>query len=257
MPGPLQRDPIYQQLNDRLQAALVEGFDVGDRFLTERQISESFGVSRATANKALAGLVSQGQLEFRRGVGTFVRQAAINYNLRSLVSFTDQAKVAGKRPSTELLRFELLPVGAGPKEIRETLGLSPTGRLRELVRLRLADGEPVIHEHRYVAHRLCPKLTKQQACGSLYEAWTSRHGLEVSGAEETIRAVGLDEAIAGALRVAPQTPALQVCAIGYADEERPLWWELTHYVGDLYEFQSRLGPVRGSSPARGVLRERA
>ncbi|MFN9913156.1 MAG: GntR family transcriptional regulator, partial [Pirellulaceae bacterium] len=45
-----------------------------DRFLTEREIADRFGVSRPTANKALASLVSEGLLEFRRGVGTFVQR---------------------------------------------------------------------------------------------------------------------------------------------------------------------------------------
>jgi DNA-binding GntR family transcriptional regulator len=47
---------------------------LGERLLTERQICERFGVSRATANKALSNLVSEGVLEFRKGVGTFVRE---------------------------------------------------------------------------------------------------------------------------------------------------------------------------------------
>jgi DNA-binding GntR family transcriptional regulator len=56
---------------------------VGDRFLTERQVSEQFGVSRATANKALANVVAEGVLEFRKGVGTFVREPLLDYDLRA------------------------------------------------------------------------------------------------------------------------------------------------------------------------------
>jgi GntR family transcriptional regulator len=59
----LERSPVYQQLNARLRASLAKDYRNGDRFLTEREISESFRVSRATANKALASLVSEGVLE--------------------------------------------------------------------------------------------------------------------------------------------------------------------------------------------------
>ena len=53
-----------------------------DQFLTEREVAEKFQVSRATANKSLASLVSEGFLEFRKGVGTFVRRDVIDYDVR-------------------------------------------------------------------------------------------------------------------------------------------------------------------------------
>lgn len=71
----LVRDPIYQQLNELLQKLIHEGeFKRGQQFLTEREVSERFGVSRVTANKALSHLVVEGVLEFRKGVGSFVRE---------------------------------------------------------------------------------------------------------------------------------------------------------------------------------------
>jgi DNA-binding GntR family transcriptional regulator len=77
----------------------------GRKFLTEREICGRYSVSRPTANKALSNLVSEGLLEFRKGVGTFVQGRALAYNLRALVSFTDKAIAACKQPSTEVLQF--------------------------------------------------------------------------------------------------------------------------------------------------------
>src|SRR5215471_10201994 len=103
----LIKEPIYQQLNAQLRAFIASGqCAIGSKFLTERQICEQYEVSRATANKALSNLVSEGLLEFRKGVGTFVRGRSLDYNLRALVSFTDKAIAAGKRPTTEVLQFE-------------------------------------------------------------------------------------------------------------------------------------------------------
>ena len=92
----LMREPIYQQLNQLLRSLIrsVE-FPVGGQFLTERQVSERFEVSRATANKALSNLVAEGLLTFRKGVGTFVSAQSMDYNLRTLVSFTEEALAAG------------------------------------------------------------------------------------------------------------------------------------------------------------------
>ena len=101
----LVRIPVYQQLNQRLRSALAAKYRSGDQFLTEREVAEKFQVSRATANKSLASLVSEGFLEFRKGLGTFVRRDVIDYDVCSLVSFTEKARAAGKKPSTELLTF--------------------------------------------------------------------------------------------------------------------------------------------------------
>jgi len=107
MVSSLVKEPIYQQLNNHLRLVIGSGESpVGSQFLTERQICERYGVSRATANKALSNLVSEGLLEFRKGVGTFIRGRALDYNLRALVSFTDKARAAGKEPSTEVIQFE-------------------------------------------------------------------------------------------------------------------------------------------------------
>ena len=104
----LVKKPIYQQMNQLLRSLIDSGeFHVGDQFPTEREICERFEVSRATANKALSNLVSEGLLEFRKGVGTFVRGKPMDYNLRALVSFTEEALASGKKPATRLLRFKI------------------------------------------------------------------------------------------------------------------------------------------------------
>lgn len=250
----LQRSPVYQQLNDRLRTALATEYQFGDQFLTEREIAERFEVSRATANKALASLVSEGLLEFRRGVGTFVRRDVIDYDVRSLVSFTDKARAAGKKPSTELKTFGKLDAAAADKSVLDALGLDTESVLWELERVRFADGTPVIFEHRYIVERHCPKLTKSQAEGSLYHAWTEKHNLQIVGADEVIRAVLLTPAEAKLLGVRGRSPALEVISVGFLENNQPLWWERTLYRADQYEFHSRLGPIQSATPARGQLR---
>ena len=109
----LVREPIYQQLTTRLRQLVRSGeFPPGSQFLTERQIAERFGVSRSTANQSLASLVSEGQLDFRKGVGTFVRESRLDYDLRSLVSFTDKARASGAAPSTRVLAFSRIEARA-------------------------------------------------------------------------------------------------------------------------------------------------
>lgn len=65
--NPLHRAPIYHQRNERLRGLVAAGsFQAGEKFFKEREVSEPFGVSRVTANKAHSQFVVAGLLEFHR-----------------------------------------------------------------------------------------------------------------------------------------------------------------------------------------------
>ncbi|HEX5323508.1 MAG TPA: GntR family transcriptional regulator [Capsulimonadaceae bacterium] len=250
----LIKEPIYQQLNEVLRQTIRAGqYRAHDRFLTEREISEKYGVSRATANKALSSLVAEGLVEFRKGIGTFVRSSALDYDLRSLVSFTDQAKAAGKTPSTVVVAFQAMTAESASSEVREKLGVSEDEELYSMKRVRLADSVPVIYERRHLVARHCPGLTEKLAQGSLYALWTDRYKLAIAGAEEIIRAVILTDEETRHLAVERGAAGLLVTSVGYLKGENPLWYEQTVYRSDAYEFRNRLGPIRTAGPATGAL----
>jgi len=237
----LIKEPIYQQLNGQIRLLIASGeCPIGSKFLTERQICERYGVSRATAKKALSNLVSEGLLEFRKGVGTFVRGRTLDYNLRALVSFTDKAIAAGKKPSTEVLQFETVLAVDVLDDVPETLRVSPSDSLYYMERLRLADGLPVILEKRYIVAEYCPNLTSQDVGGSLYALWVNRYHLPIEAADESIRAVNTRGSDARMLKLRDGAAGMLITSVGYLAAGRPLWFERTLYRGDSYEFQNRL-----------------
>jgi GntR family transcriptional regulator len=245
------RDPIYQQLNQELRRLLRGGgFASGAKFLTEREVGAKFAVSRATANKALSNLVSEGLLEFKKGVGTFVKSGGLDYDLQALVSFTDRAKAAGKKPETKILAREVIAAGGLPPAAARALG---PGRAVYMERLRLADAVPVILERRWVATAHCPGLERAHLADSLYALWIGKYGLRLEGADQSIRAVGIVRGDARLLRVRAGAAALLVTSTGYLEGGEPLWFERTLYRGDAYEFQNRIGGLRSARPAIGAL----
>ncbi len=249
----LVRDPVYQQLNRALRR-LVGGrrFGAGDRFLTEREVCREFSVSRPTANKALSTLVAEGILEFRKGVGTFVLGGALDYDLRSLVSFTERARAAGKRPATRVLESDIVPARLIPAEAARALRLEREDLACFMARLRTASGVPVILERRWVAASLCPGLERANLAGSLYALWTDRYRLKVEGADQTIRAVRIGAGEARRLGTPVGAAGLLAVSTGFLEGGRPLWFERTLYRGDAYEFRNRLGGIRRTGPAVGA-----
>ena len=157
--GNIIKDPIYQQLNRILRELIASGeFKTGDQFLTERKICEKYDVSRATANKALSNLVSEGILEFKKGVGTFVADKVFDFDLRSLISFTNITKETGKKPDTKVLQFEMLTGKLVDPKIALDLNISSDDNVYYVERLRLVDKMPSILERRYINEKFCPGI---------------------------------------------------------------------------------------------------
>ena len=71
-PRPRERlaDSIYGQL---LEGIATGNHSVGDKLPTEKQLSESFAVSRPVIREALTRLQSDGFIAARQGAGTYVR----------------------------------------------------------------------------------------------------------------------------------------------------------------------------------------
>jgi GntR family transcriptional regulator len=264
--GRIVKEPIYQQLSGALRQVLCDGkFNPGQRFWTEREVCSRYDVSRATANKALANLVSEGLLEFRKGVGTFVRGGLLGADLQSLVSFTAQARAAGQTPETKVLALRRTTNSAeidwpgagsggaagGPRHLWPAS--QPDTPLWYTERLRLVADRPVILERRYIDATLCPDLTEADLAGSLYALWTDRFELHLGGANQAIRAVCLRGPDAAMLGSDAGAAALLVVAVGTLATGQPLWHERTLYRGDAYELHNRIGGSAPASPAQGAL----
>ena len=244
----------YELTHRSLRSLIREGdYAEGAQFLTEREVSRRFEVSRVTANKAISRLVTEGILEIRRGAGTFVRSEVLDYDLRNLVSFTEKARAAGKKPTTQVLDFRKSTAAEWGADLNSGVKVNPDEPLFFLERLRLADDTPVIHERRWIVARHCPKLSQADVTGSLYSAWTDKHALLITGADEVIHATNLSTKQAALLDVLPQTAALLVLSIGFIEDDKMLWWEETLYRTDRYEFRSRMRGLETSHPAVGRL----
>ena len=233
----LVREPMYQQINDILRALLKTGeFAQGDRFLTERQIAERFQVSRPTANKVLGGMVSEGLLQFKKGVGTFVYSPSLDYDITAPVSFTQKVQDAGKTPTTRVLEFKRIAASEAGAEVEAKLHVW-NQELFAITRLRLADRVPVVLDRRWVSTSIFPGLTRSELRGSFFALCQEKYGLKISETNQSIRAVKLMGQDAKLLQMRSGSPAFLVSAIVYSGP-RPAWWEMTLYRGDMYEFHT-------------------
>ena len=70
----IQKKSATQLTIEHLQSYFMkDSVQVGDRFPTEKSLCESLGVGRGTVREAIKVLVSQGYVEIRPGLGTYIK----------------------------------------------------------------------------------------------------------------------------------------------------------------------------------------
>jgi len=75
--------PIYRQLRDRVAAMILDGeLKEGDPLPSVRTVSAEYRVNPLTVLKGYQGLVDEGVVEARRGLGMFVKEGAAKLLLR-------------------------------------------------------------------------------------------------------------------------------------------------------------------------------
>ncbi len=241
MRGMIETRSVTAQLVEHFQQEFASGqWRAGQQFPSERMVASKYRISRTSANKAVAILVSEGWLEIRRGQGTFVTERpGLLASLRRLDSFTDYARAQGFVPKTLVVSLERMPAGRADARVRAALCLEETGRLLRMERVRLADEDPVIFEERWLPAQLYPRLTLRHCEGSFYGLARQRYDLQLAREEVVVRA---KLPCAPAQKVLnPARPCLWIEGTGYLEDDRPAWYQQLQCDGDRFALSTSLG----------------
>lgn len=105
------RQPIYQQLADRLAEQLLDGEPPeGEALPSVRTLAGLYLLNPLTVNRALQALGDAGVLETRRGVGLYVRPGA-----REKLRATERERFLNEE--WPRLRARLKRLGVGPAQL--------------------------------------------------------------------------------------------------------------------------------------------
>ena len=129
--------PYHYQLRELLRDEVASGrWEVGERLPSERELCETFNLSRTTIREAIDALVNEGLLRREKGRGTFIAEPKITEKwLEAPDSFTESMLQQGYQIETRVMN---LSVNSAPYKVS-----------REL---RLRSAEPVIVLDRIAAH---------------------------------------------------------------------------------------------------------
>ncbi len=226
--------PLYRQLMQKLRADIAAGvYPVHSRIPAESELTETYRVSRVTVRKALAELTREGLLKRMQGKGTFVCSPRIRKSLRDVTSFHEACRHMGCQPGTAVIS---MGYAAADADTADDLLLSGAGtQVVEIVRLRMADNQPVMLEtNRFPVQY--DALLREDLTGSLYAA-LEKLGVEAASGEHEISLCYAAPAEARMLGVAQGTALLRLDETIYDQHGAPL--HTSHQVirGDRFTFR--------------------
>jgi len=231
--------PLYHQLYQILRGHILGGeWQPGDMIPPESELVERYGVSRTTVRQVFDLLANDGLIYRQQGRGTFVAHPTVEQALVRIVNFTEDMRMRGCAPSSQVLFAGLVPA---PEDIAEKLLIRPGEELARLERLRLADGEPMSVEESHLVHRHCPGILQgDYQSNSLREALAQGYGIRWTHARQSIRAVPAPGRLAHLLRIKPRSALLFIERVSYAQDNLPLEFLRIYYRADRYVLYSEL-----------------
>lgn len=232
--------PLYRQIQSDLRERIVSGeLAPGSRLETEQGLMARYEVSRATVRQALAGLVTEGLVEIRRGLGTYVRKGAMEHRLGGFYTYSREIERHGMRPGT---RVRSLRVESADARVAAMLEIEPGDEVVALARIRLADDEAIVTEISYLPSERFAGLERVDfSRRSLYDTLTADFGVRPVRARETFEPVLMTAAEAAELSGHPGNPALRVERTTFDAEGRVIEYCLSTLRVDRYHYSVELG----------------
>ncbi|WP_371017728.1 GntR family transcriptional regulator [Pseudalkalibacillus sp. JSM 102089] len=233
-----KRIPLYLQLmDDIIKKIELQKYREQEKLPSERELCEMYGMSRITVRQAMQELESEGFIYKQHGKGTFVAPKSYSQNLVKLYSFTEEMRKIGKIPTSKVLSFEIMKIEG---DIGNKIGLEKDEEVYKVVRLRLADEEPLMYETSYMPVSKFPGLT-QETLDTLpmYEVFYNDYGVLVNKAVESFSPTLIREDEAESLQTTTQQTAMLIKRFAYSNEEI-VEYTVTVARGDKFEYTIEL-----------------
>ncbi|MEW9094926.1 MAG: GntR family transcriptional regulator [Clostridiaceae bacterium] len=139
--------PIYIQLKEEIVKKVKEGtYEVDTQIPTEKEFMEKYKIGRATVREAITGLVREGYLYRKQGIGTFVARKEPAIGFEPLISLTYSLKVRGISPKNIIDESKVITLD---NELCKKLKWERNQDCYYLRRIRLAEKLPIAIEESY------------------------------------------------------------------------------------------------------------
>jgi GntR family transcriptional regulator len=236
--------PLYLQVRNILIRRLGDGFSLGDRFPTEHQLCDEFGVSRETVREALRGLESDGLIARHRGKGTFVARLPDTAQDERLTGIAENFTELKLNTDVEVIKAGVESV---PARIATALRIERGDQLFRIRRLRRVDNEPLACHDAFLPCEFGAKLARLDLTHTtLFRELRQTLGLKLVEIYLHIDAMTADVVLAKLLKIEAGMPILVTRrAISHVRSGLPTMFFEAYFRSDRYYYSVQPDGERG------------
>jgi GntR family transcriptional regulator len=224
--------PLHVQLKEFLRQQICTG-QYTEQIPSEKELMETFSVSRTTVREAVSFLVREGLLEKIHGKGTFVTDVTVNEWLGTIRSFTETIENMGMKPGIRLLSH-------GLKDDPEIASILRLKQYYGIERLRFADDTPIAIERTNYPVAIGRKLATYDLNKVTLYSVLEENGIVLHSAEQRITAMIPSEADAKLLGISQNTCVLTVERVTYDPTGNVVEYYLSLCRADRFAFCVKL-----------------
>lgn len=204
----------YLIKNDIIKKVNNEDLSDHQPLPSERELIETYNVSRITVRRAIDELVKEGYAYKIKGKGSFVKGDNKKQPLNKVYSYTEEILNQGMKPYRVVLNSEVR--NADVKKCKH-LNLNTDEKLFVLERIYFGDDEPLCVTKTYLPYKYFASIE----CfdfknNSLYTVLENFYNIKITRASQTIEACSSNAYISPLLNVSDGHPLLLFKTITYA-----------------------------------------
>lgn len=196
--------PLYTQVEESLKQLILAGeYPPYSKLPSEKELCETYNVSRITVRKAINLLESSGLIYTVHGKGTFVKSDTINTSLMKIRSFGDTLAQEGRSGYTRINSYKEYVLDDFDKLIH----VSDWDSVSEISLTGYSCDQPVVLYKSVikgaVGHQMygiMQELEKENVPFSTFDIY-SRIGVELGKVEQKILAINANEELAKELKL--------------------------------------------------------
>lgn len=203
--------PLWRQVLDDLERRISTG-EFAERFPTDRELTDRYGVSRHTVREAVRRLRARGLVERQRGRGSFLTPR-LTQPLGGVPSLFRAVEEQGIAQRSQVLALGLVRNA----EAAAWLGIDEQADLVRIERLRFAADEPLALDTVWLpADVAAPLLDVDFTRTALYDELSDRVGVRITDVEEEIEPVVADASARQRLALDDDEALLSIRRSGWA-----------------------------------------
>jgi GntR family histidine utilization transcriptional repressor len=243
MRKPSNVQPLYEQVKDSISRRITaEEWPAQFRIPGDDELSQEFGVSRLTVQRALRELQTEGLLVRMQGRGTFVVGPKMQCVVFELKDLAEEIIENGGVHTSEVVTLETL---TSDDPLSRLLPVPPGTRVFHSRIVHKEDGTPIQLEDRFINADEAPDYLQRDFTRITTYAYL-RQVTRVTSVDTTIRAIRIDEASKSLLQIDENQPCLLIDRRTWRGSV-PVTRSRYVYPGDRYRLHSALQDTTAST----------